>query len=119
MQSLGGSLCLMLIWILMVVMAQKGSTDPMSLGEIDSPCWESSSLALIEMKKLRVTKTVSGLWDFMIYLKLSDKPKHAALFIHLAQLFWEIYVECALSRAHGLGRRQIVGGYTLRVDTFK
>ncbi|XP_048472969.1 protein FAM237A-like isoform X2 [Rhincodon typus] len=113
MQCLGGSLFLMLIWILTVVMAQKRNTDPMSLGEIDPQCWESSSLALVEMKKLRFAETVSGLWDFMIYLKLSEKPKHSALFIDLAQLFWDIYVDCVLSRSHGLGRRQIVTGYTL------
>ncbi|XP_043546972.1 protein FAM237A-like isoform X1 [Chiloscyllium plagiosum] len=113
MQCLGGSLSLMLIWMLTVVLAQKRNTDPMSLGEIDPQCWESSSLALVEMKKLRVAETVSGLWDFMIYLKLSEKPKHSALFIDLAQLFWDIYVDCVLSRSHGLGRRQIVTGYTL------
>uniref|UniRef100_UPI00398F4ED6 uncharacterized protein n=1 Tax=Pristiophorus japonicus TaxID=55135 RepID=UPI00398F4ED6 len=118
MQYLGGSLCLTLIWILMVVMAQRGNMDPMSLGEIDPQCWESSSLALVEIKKLRVAETVSSFWDFMIYLKLSEKPKHAALFIDLAQLFWDIYVDCVLSRSHGLGRRQLVTGYTLRYPQY-
>ncbi|XP_062900244.1 protein FAM237A-like [Mobula hypostoma] len=118
MQCVGGSFCLMLIWIPVMVMAQNRNADPLSLGEIDPQCWESSSLALVELKKLRVAETVSGLWDFMIFLKLSEKPKHAALFIDLAQLFWDIYVDCVLSRSHGLGRRQIVAGYTFRYPQY-
>ncbi|KAK1172564.1 protein FAM237A-like [Acipenser oxyrinchus oxyrinchus] len=85
-----------------------GSNDPGSLGEIDPQCWDSSSLALVEMKKLRVADSVNGLWDFMIFLKLSEYPKHNVLFNDLAQLFWDIYVDCVLSRSHGLGRRYIV-----------
>lgn len=84
------------------------SKVPVGLGEIDPQCWDSSSLALIEMKKLRVAGTVSGLWDFMIYLKLSLHQKHNDLFLDLAQLFWEMYVDCVLSRSHGLGRRYVV-----------
>ncbi|KAJ8411620.1 hypothetical protein AAFF_G00164280 [Aldrovandia affinis] len=84
------------------------STVPGGLGEIDPQCWDSSSLALIEMKRLRVAGTVSGLWDLMIYLKLSQHQKHNDLFLDLAQLFWEMYVDCVLSRSHGLGRRYIV-----------
>ncbi|XP_069770378.1 protein FAM237A-like isoform X2 [Narcine bancroftii] len=118
MQCVGGSVWLILIWIPMGLATLNRNTDPMSLGEIDPQCWESSSLALVELKKLRVTETVSGLWDFMIFLKLSEKPKHAALFIDLAQLFWDIYVDCVLSRSHGLGRRQIVAGYTLRYPQY-
>ncbi|XP_036395468.1 protein FAM237A-like [Megalops cyprinoides] len=81
---------------------------PGGLGEIDPQCWDSASLALIEMKRLRVAGTVSGLWDFMIYLKLSQLQKHNDLFLDLAQLFWEMYVDCVLSRSHGLGKRYIV-----------
>ncbi|XP_061119676.1 protein FAM237A-like [Conger conger] len=84
------------------------SKVPVGLGEIDPQCWDSSSLALIEMKKLRVAGTVSALWDFMMYLKLSQHQKHNDLFLDLAQLFWEMYVDCALSRSHGLGRRHVV-----------
>ncbi|XP_042188284.1 protein FAM237A [Callorhinchus milii] len=118
MQSLGGRLYLRLMWIVMVVMAENRNGDPMSLGEIETQCWESSSLTLVQMKKPPLAETVSGLWDFMIYLKLSDKPKHGALFLDLAQVFWDTYVDCVLSRSHGLGRRQIIARYPLKYPKY-
>lgn len=66
-------------------------------------------MLLLEMQKPRVSNTVSGFWDFMIYLKSSENLKHGALFWDLAQLFWDIYVDCVLSRNHGLGRRELAG----------
>ncbi|XP_066571505.1 protein FAM237A-like [Amia ocellicauda] len=119
MKSLSSRRFLQLVWMLLVGVACArpgflkggqgiGGSEPGGLGEIDPQCWDSSSLALVEMKKLRVADSVTSLWDFMIYLKLSDYPKHNALFIDLAQLFWEIYVDCVLSRSHGLGRRYVV-----------
>uniref|UniRef100_W5NP87 Family with sequence similarity 237 member B n=1 Tax=Lepisosteus oculatus TaxID=7918 RepID=W5NP87_LEPOC len=81
---------------------------PVILGTIVPECWDSSSIAVMEIKKLKVGDTVSDFWDFMIYLKLSDYPKNNTLFEDLAQLFWNIYVDCTLSRAHGLGRRYII-----------
>uniref|UniRef100_A0A8C9QCJ0 Family with sequence similarity 237 member A n=1 Tax=Spermophilus dauricus TaxID=99837 RepID=A0A8C9QCJ0_SPEDA len=82
-------------------------TDLLALNQADPQCWESSSVLLLEMRKPRVSNTVSGFWDFMIYLKTSENLKHGALFWDLAQLFWDIYVDCVLSRNHGLGRRQL------------
>uniref|UniRef100_A0A8D0G7N7 Family with sequence similarity 237 member A n=1 Tax=Sphenodon punctatus TaxID=8508 RepID=A0A8D0G7N7_SPHPU len=79
--------------------------DLLALGRADPQCWESSSAVLLEMRKPRISDSVSGFWDFMIYLKSSEK--HGPLFWDLAQLFWDIYVECVLSRTHGLGRRQV------------
>ncbi|XP_014401609.1 PREDICTED: uncharacterized protein LOC106727471 [Myotis brandtii] len=84
-------------------------TDLLALGQADPQCWESSSVLLLEMRKPRISNTVSGFWDFMIYLKSSENLKHGALFWDLAQLFWDIYVDCVLSRNHGLGRRQLAG----------
>nr|XP_021523352.1 protein FAM237A [Aotus nancymaae] len=84
-------------------------TDLLALNQADPQCWESSSVLLLEMRKPRISNTVSGFWDFMIYLKSSENLKHGALFWDLAQLFWDIYVDCVLSRNHGLGRRQLVG----------
>nr|XP_034994012.1 protein FAM237A [Zootoca vivipara] len=81
--------------------------DPMALGRADPKCWESSSAVLLEMRKPRVSDSVSGFWDFMIFLKSSEDLKHGALFWHLAQLFWDIYMDCVLSRTHGLGKRQL------------
>lgn len=78
---------------------------PGSLGEINGECWDASSLAVIQARKLRVADTVSGLWNFMTYLRGSHQPKHQDMFMELAQVFWERYVDCVLSRAHGLGRR--------------
>lgn len=84
-------------------------TDLLALHQADPQCWESSSMLLLEMWKPRVSNTVSGFWDFMIYLKSSENLKHGALFWDLAQLFWDIYVDCVLSRTHGLGRRELAG----------
>ncbi|XP_015990495.2 protein FAM237A [Rousettus aegyptiacus] len=83
--------------------------DLLALNQADPQCWESSSVLLLEMRKPRISNTVSGFWDFMIYLKSSENLKHGALFWDLAQLFWDIYVDCVLSRNHGLGRRQLAG----------
>uniref|UniRef100_A0A8C9V380 Family with sequence similarity 237 member B n=1 Tax=Scleropages formosus TaxID=113540 RepID=A0A8C9V380_SCLFO len=80
---------------------------PGRLEEMDPECWDSSSLALIQTKRLRVPATVADLWDFMMFLKVSQHQKHNDLFLDLAQLFWEMYVDCVLSRAHGLGRRHL------------
>ncbi|XP_016052345.1 PREDICTED: uncharacterized protein LOC107524797 [Miniopterus natalensis] len=83
--------------------------DLLALNQADPQCWESSSVLLLEMRKPRISNSVSGFWDFMIYLKSSENLKHGALFWDLAQLFWDIYVDCILSRNHGLGRRQLAG----------
>uniref|UniRef100_A0A8C9EKW5 Family with sequence similarity 237 member B n=1 Tax=Pavo cristatus TaxID=9049 RepID=A0A8C9EKW5_PAVCR len=80
---------------------------PASLGQIDHQCWEVSSHGLVEMKKLKVADPVIALWDFMLFLKESPKPKHNELFNDLAQNFWDMYVDCVLSRSHGMGRRQL------------
>lgn len=82
-----------------------GGRDPGQLGEINRECWDASSLAVIQARKLRVADTVAGLWDFMTYLSGSNQPKHQDMFMELAQVFWERYVDCVLARAHGLGRR--------------
>ncbi|KAL8183611.1 UNVERIFIED_CONTAM: hypothetical protein K2H54_047096 [Gekko kuhli] len=84
--------------------------DPLALGRADPQCWESSSTTLLEMRKPPISDSVSGFWDFMLFLKSSDNLKHGALFWDLAQLFWDIYVECVLSRTHGLGKRQLDEG---------
>ena len=81
--------------------------DLLALNQADPQCWESSSMILLEMWKPRISNTVSGFWDFMVYLKSSGNLKHGALFWDLAQLFWDIYVDCVVSRNHGLGRRQL------------
>ncbi|XP_074048680.1 protein FAM237A [Macrotis lagotis] len=83
--------------------------DLLALNRADPQCWESSSVLLLEMRKPRISDTVTGFWDFMIYLKSSENLQHGALFWDLAQLFWDIYVDCVLSRNHGLGRRQLAG----------
>nr|DBA20041.1 TPA: hypothetical protein GDO54_015782 [Pyxicephalus adspersus] len=84
-----------------------GQIDPLALSRADPQCWETSTAKLLEMKKPRIADSVPEFWDFMIYLKSSDNLKHGVLFWDLAQLFWDIYVHCVLSRAHGLGRRQL------------
>lgn len=80
---------------------------PADLGDIDHQCWENSSLRLIEMKKLRLAGTVAALWEFMMFLKESTNSKHNDVFNDLAQNFWDMYIDCVLSRSHGMGRRQL------------
>ncbi|KAM4689062.1 protein FAM237B [Discoglossus pictus] len=117
MEPIANSWYLQLVCILMVTSIcgrsvyhkeAPGHPNSGSLGEIDHECWEASSRKLVEMKKLKVADTVIGLWDFMVYLKESTNPKHNALFDGLAQDFWDIYVDCVLSRSHGMGRRQLI-----------
>uniref|UniRef100_A0A674EDB0 Family with sequence similarity 237 member B n=1 Tax=Salmo trutta TaxID=8032 RepID=A0A674EDB0_SALTR len=78
---------------------------PGNLDEIDSGCWDSSSLAGIQTRRLRLADSRGALWDFMTYLRASQRQKHNELFLELAQHFWAMYVDCMLSRAHGLGKR--------------
>uniref|UniRef100_A0A8C1ZX25 Family with sequence similarity 237 member B n=1 Tax=Cyprinus carpio TaxID=7962 RepID=A0A8C1ZX25_CYPCA len=91
--------------ILLLFLFLGGGKAPGQLGEINRECWDASSLAVIQARKLPVAETVAGLWDFMTYLSGSNQPKHQDMFMELAQVFWERYVDCVLARAHGLGRR--------------
>ncbi|KAG9334055.1 hypothetical protein JZ751_009218 [Albula glossodonta] len=84
-----------------------GQVDPLALRRVDAQCWESSSALLLELRTPRIADSVPAFWDLMIFLKSSDNLKHGALFWDLAQLFWDIYVDCVLSRTHGLGRRHL------------
>uniref|UniRef100_A0A674BE11 Family with sequence similarity 237 member B n=1 Tax=Salmo trutta TaxID=8032 RepID=A0A674BE11_SALTR len=84
-----------------------GFMAPGNLDEIDSGCWDSSSLAGIQTRRLRLADSRGALWDFMTYLRASQRQKHNELFLELAQHFWAMYVDCMLSRAHGLGKRVI------------
>uniref|UniRef100_A0ABM5FB80 Protein FAM237A n=1 Tax=Pogona vitticeps TaxID=103695 RepID=A0ABM5FB80_9SAUR len=84
--------------------------DLLDLGPADPQCWDSSSAILLEMRNPHVSDSVSGFWDFTIFLKSSENLKHGALFWDLPQLFWDIYVDCVLSRTHGLGKRQQLSG---------
>ncbi|XP_030642387.1 protein FAM237A-like [Chanos chanos] len=83
-----------------------GQVDPLTLSRADPQCWDSSSALLLEMRSPRIADSVPAFWDLMIFLKSSENLKHGALFWDLAQVFWDIYVDCVLSRTHGLGRRQ-------------
>lgn len=85
-----------------------GHVDPLSLRRADPRCWESASALLLEMRTPRIAHTVPDFWDLMVFLKSSDNRKHGALFWDLAQVFWDLYVDCIRSRNHGLGRRHIM-----------
>ncbi|XP_018621638.1 protein FAM237A-like [Scleropages formosus] len=84
-----------------------GQVDPLTLSRVDPQCWESSTALLLELRTPRIADSVPAFWDLMLLLKSSDNLKHGALFWDLARLFWDIYVDCVLSRTHGLGRRQL------------
>lgn len=84
-------------------------TDVLALKKANPQCWESSSARLLKMQKPQISKTVSDFWEFMIYLKSSKNSKNAALFWDLTQRFLDIYVDCVLSKNHGLGKRHLAG----------
>ncbi|CAL8321991.1 unnamed protein product [Merluccius merluccius] len=84
-----------------------GQVDPLSAYRADPQCWDSSSARLLRMRSPRIADTVPAFWDLMASLRASDNGRHAALFWDLAQVFWDLYVDCVLSRSHGLGRRQL------------
>lgn len=59
------------------------------------------------MRKLKLADTGLAIWEFMMFLKESSIPRHNEVFNDLAQNFWDMYIECVLSRSHGVGRRQL------------
>ncbi|KAM9487227.1 protein FAM237A-like [Clarias gariepinus] len=85
-----------------------GHVDPLTLTRADPHCWESASALLLEMRTPRIAHSVPDFWDLMVFLKSSDNWKHSALFWDLAQVFWDLYVDCIRSRNHGLGRRHVM-----------
>uniref|UniRef100_A0A668AMZ1 Family with sequence similarity 237 member A n=1 Tax=Myripristis murdjan TaxID=586833 RepID=A0A668AMZ1_9TELE len=101
------SLYLKILLTCFQLIVKPGQIDPLASYRADPQCWDSSSALLLEMRSPRIADTVPAFWDLMIFLKSSDNRKHTALFWDLAQVFWDIYVDCVLSRTHGLGRRQL------------
>ncbi|XP_077437021.1 protein FAM237A-like isoform X1 [Vanacampus margaritifer] len=90
--------------------------DPLTVPRANPQCWDSASARLLEMRSPRVADTVAGFWDLMEVLRASDNGKHTALFWDLARVFWEIYLDCVLSRSHGLGRRHVTSVHSLTTD---
>uniref|UniRef100_A0A8C9ADC1 Family with sequence similarity 237 member B n=1 Tax=Prolemur simus TaxID=1328070 RepID=A0A8C9ADC1_PROSS len=70
-------------------------------------CWKARSLTLIDLKGLKIEHNVDAFWNFMLFLQKSQRPGHYNVFLNIAQDFWDMYVDCLLSRSHGLGRRQV------------
>ncbi|XP_042281354.1 protein FAM237A-like [Thunnus albacares] len=93
-----------------------GQVDPLTAHRANPQCWDSSSALLLEMRSPRIADTVPAFWDLMVFLRSSDNNKHTELFWDLARLFWDIYVDCVLSRSHGLGRRHITAVHSLITD---
>ncbi|XP_059199531.1 protein FAM237A-like [Centropristis striata] len=81
--------------------------DPLTAHRSNPQCWDSSSALLLEMRSPRIADTVPAFWDLMVFLRSSDNSKHTALFWDLARVFWDLYLDCVLSRSHGLGRRHV------------
>ncbi|MEQ2169714.1 hypothetical protein GOODEAATRI_028135, partial [Goodea atripinnis] len=90
--------------------------DPVIAHRANPQCWDSSSALLLEMRSPRIADTVPAFWDLMGTLRSSENGKHTALFWDLARVFWEIYVDCVMSRSHGLGRRHITSVHSLITD---
>ncbi|KAF3694837.1 Protein FAM237A [Channa argus] len=93
-----------------------GQVDPLSAHGANQQCWDSSSELLLEMRSPRIADTVPAFWDLMVFLRSSENSKHTALYWDLARVFWDIYVDCVLSKSHGLGRRQITAVHSLVTD---
>uniref|UniRef100_A0A8C6PG49 Family with sequence similarity 237 member A n=1 Tax=Nothobranchius furzeri TaxID=105023 RepID=A0A8C6PG49_NOTFU len=91
--------------------------DPLTVHRADPQCWDSSSALLLEMRSPRIADTVPAFWDLMVTLKSSENGKHAALYWDLARIFWDIYLDCVLSRSHGLGRRQTTSSNKYFINT--
>uniref|UniRef100_A0A3Q3AZA0 Family with sequence similarity 237 member A n=1 Tax=Kryptolebias marmoratus TaxID=37003 RepID=A0A3Q3AZA0_KRYMA len=98
------------------ILAQN-NVDPLTAHRADPQCWDSSSALLLEMRSPRIADTVTAFWDLMGNLRSSDNGKHTALFWDLARVFWDIYLDCVLSRSHGLGRRQVTSVRSLITDS--
>uniref|UniRef100_A0A3B4ZTN1 Family with sequence similarity 237 member A n=1 Tax=Stegastes partitus TaxID=144197 RepID=A0A3B4ZTN1_9TELE len=94
------------LWIIVLV-------DPLTAHRANPQCWDSSSALLLEMRSPRIADTVPAFWEMMETLRSSDNGKHTALFWDLARVFWDIYLDCVLSRSHGLGRRHITAVHSL------
>ncbi|CAI5656001.1 unnamed protein product [Oreochromis niloticus] len=93
-----------------------GQVDPLQAHRGNPQCWEASSALLLEMRSPRIADTVPAFWDLMESLRASNNSKHTALFWDLAQVFWDIYLDCIVSRSHGLGRRHITAVQSLITD---
>ncbi|XP_037693265.1 protein FAM237B [Choloepus didactylus] len=90
---------------------QKGVLASVSPGiseDIDLQCWNACSLTLIELKEIKIEHNVDAFWNFMLFLQKSQWPRHYNVFLNIAQDFWDMYVDCLLSRSHGMGRRQVM-----------
>ncbi|XP_056145797.1 protein FAM237A-like [Lampris incognitus] len=103
---------LLLSWMWMAVPGQgqgqrPAPVDPLTASRADPQCWDSSSALLLEMRSPRIADAVPAFWDMMVFLKSSANRRHTMLFWDLARVFWDIYMDCVMSRTHGLGRRQL------------
>ncbi|XP_061827912.1 protein FAM237A-like [Nerophis lumbriciformis] len=95
-----------------------GQVDPLAVPRANPQCWDTSSALLLEMRSPRVADTVPAFWDLMVVLRSSDNSKHTALFWDLARVFWINYLDCVMSRSHGLGRRHVTRVHSLTTDEF-
>ncbi|XP_032386221.1 protein FAM237A [Etheostoma spectabile] len=91
--------------------------DPLTAHRSNPQCWDSSSALLLEMRTPRIADTVPDFWDMMVYLRSSDNSKHTVLFWDLVRVFWDLYLDCVLSRSHGMGRRHITALQSLITDS--
>ncbi|XP_054871609.1 protein FAM237A-like [Amphiprion ocellaris] len=96
-----------------------GQVDPLTVPRANPQCWDSSSALLLEMRSPRIADTVPAFWEMMETLRSSDNDKHTTLFWDLARVFWNMYLDCVLSRSHGLGRRHITAVHSLTDKSFR
>uniref|UniRef100_A0A672I3E7 Family with sequence similarity 237 member A n=1 Tax=Salarias fasciatus TaxID=181472 RepID=A0A672I3E7_SALFA len=109
-----------LLWTILMrkcVIVRPGQVDPLTAHRANPQCWDSSSALLLEMRSPRIADTVAAFWDMMGTLRSSDNSKHTELFWDLARVFWDLYVDCVMSRSHGLGRRHTTAVHSLFTDS--
>ncbi|KAM5255668.1 protein FAM237B [Ctenodactylus gundi] len=83
------------------------SASPGITEDVDLLCWNACSLAVIDLKQLKIERSVDAFWNFMMFLQKSQRPGLYNGFLDIAQDFWDMYIDCLLSRSHGMGRRQV------------
>ncbi|KAM6152615.1 protein FAM237B [Erethizon dorsatum] len=81
--------------------------SPTFTADLDPQCWNTCSLTLMDLKELKVEHSADAFWNFMLFLQKSQRPGHYEVFLSMAQGFWDLYVNCLLSRSRGTGRRQV------------
>ncbi|XP_060051689.1 protein FAM237B [Erinaceus europaeus] len=84
------------------------SVSPGISEHIDLDCWNICSLKIIDFKKLKIKHNIDTFWDLMLFLQKSQRPILYDVFLNIVEDFWNMYIECLLSKFHGMGKREVM-----------